>query len=114
MGMNRFFACSLAALLPVAGCDNRPASAHPGASLETLETMRVGTHVDDYVANPTADNAQNVDRAFAALNREIAELRQRIARGDKTHEVVTKVRELEAFRDQERLRFAEVVSAPHR
>lgn len=78
----------------------------------TAETSKLGAAVDAYNKAPTAARAADVDRAFAELNQEIAELEQRVTKttGDERVKASEKAGNLRAYRDKEHLRYLEAQS----
>jgi predicted amino acid racemase len=91
-------------------CEKKPQVVEkPTASLSTVETNRVGSAVDAYIASPTEAQAANVERAFSELDSEIAELDQRVSQssGDEREEARTKSAQLQSYRDKEKARFTE-------
>ncbi len=93
----------------VACKDQKPIAEKPASAIDTMETSRLGTAVDAYVAVPSKQNAAAVDQAFAKIDSEIAELERRVAEtsGQAQVEAQVKERELRDYRDKERLRYTE-------
>jgi len=54
----------------------------PVSRTKTLETGRLGSAIDEYERQPTAVHSAEVDKAFADLDGELAELREYIAKHD--------------------------------
>jgi hypothetical protein len=81
----------------------------PTPALTNIETSRLGSAIDAYVASPTEAQAANVERAFSELDGEIAELDQRVAKssGEDREEARTKSAQLHTYRDKEMARFTE-------
>jgi len=79
----------------------------PPAPTETLETSKLGSEVDRYVANATEENAADVRKAFAELDGEIAELEGRVAKtaGQDRAEAQAKLTNLQTYRAAESARF---------
>jgi len=89
--------------------ETRPAEpvAEPIARTETLETTKLASALDTFERNPTAENSAEVKEAFANLEGEIAELEARVVKtsGGDRDEAALKLRNLQSYRDAERLRF---------
>lgn len=99
-------------LVLFAACEEKPPQAveKPTPQTSNFETSRLGSAIDTYARNPTAENAADVDRAFAELDGEIAELDRQAGRtsGTEANEARTKADNLRTYRDKERLRYTEV------
>lgn len=80
----------------------------PEAATATLETKKLGAAIDQYVSTPSAENAANVNRAFADLDGEIAELQARVAKtsGSDQAEAQAKLTNLQTYRATETARYA--------
>ena len=104
---------SLAACMTLtfAACDQRSPEVieKPAAETSNFETTKLGLTIDAYIAGPSDAKAADVDRAFAELDLEIAELNQRIARstGAEAAEAKAKEDNLRTYRDREMLRWTE-------
>lgn len=87
----------------------------PASDLKTLETSRLGNAIDTYSREATPSNRADVEKAFADLNGEIAELQERaaITTGSDRDEALAKARSLTAFKHAEELRFAAVRALPN-
>lgn len=102
----------------LAGCERKTviievpptpaATVSPEAKTKTLETARLGTAVDAYAKEPTAATDAGVQKALAALDVEIAELKEYIAThtDSKQAEAVAKLKNLREYREAETGRFA--------
>jgi hypothetical protein len=93
-----------------AACEKKPQVVEkPTATLANLETARLGMAIDAYVVSPTDAQASNVDRAFAELDGEIAELDLRATKtsGADREEARSKSAQLHTYRDKEMARFTE-------
>jgi len=99
--------CALTVLLPA--CDRKPVAEKPVAATATLETTRLGESIDLYISHPTAEQAAIVDKSFAELDGEIAELDQRVTRtsGSERDEAQAKAADLKAYRAREQIRFTD-------
>lgn len=103
-----FLPITLTALALFSACEEKKGPVEkPVADTENMETMRLGSTVDAYVANPTAENAADVDRAMAALDSEIAELDQKAPRmsGNEAAEARAKAANLREYKAKEQARF---------
>ena len=103
-------ACLLLFALLCSCEDKRPQVIEkPTPQTTNLETNRLGTTIDAYVQAPNLERAAEVDRAFAELNGEIAELDQRAANsnGDVRATAVSKAADLRSYRDKEHIRYLE-------
>lgn len=97
-------------LILFASCEKKPQAVEkPTATLANLETTRLGTAVDGYMASPTESQAATVEKAFAELDGEIAELDLRVTKtsGAEQEEARTKAVQLHTYRDREMARFTE-------
>jgi len=99
-------------LVLFSACEEKPPQAveKPTPQTTNLETSRLGSAIDTYARTPSAENAADVDRAFAELGGEIAELDQQVTKvsGAEATEARTKADNLRTYRDKERLRYTEV------
>lgn len=99
-------------LVLFAACEEKPPQAveKPTPQTSNIETSRLGSSIDTYARNPSAENAADVDRAFAELDGEIAELDRQVSKtsGAEAAEARTKADNLRTYRDKERLRYTEV------
>lgn len=108
--MKRFLSLTaIVALSALAACDREEPEATSPTALQTAETSGVAEAVDAYVQSPSEANAAAADRAFAGLDREIAELEQRAAEssGKAQSEARAKVSDLHSFRAQQSARMAQ-------
>jgi len=101
-----------AAALTFAACDRKAgvvesSTADPVAQTKTLETLKLGSAIDAYERNATAENLASVKKAMADLDGELAELDGHIARTEGTarEEAALKLRDLRNYRDAENARF---------
>lgn len=104
-----FFALSASVIL-FAACEKKPQVVEkPTPSLTNIETTRLGVAIDAYVANPSETQSASVDKAFAELDGEIAELDLRVTKttGAEREEAQTKAAQLHTYRDKEMARFTE-------
>ena len=108
------FPCVLGtALLALTACDNRPEpvtekrAAEPVSATKTFETAGLDQAIATYRANPTEQNRAAVEKAFAELDMEIAELKQKAASqsGDEKIEAERKLADLQAYRDKQRANY---------
>ncbi|HEX8371367.1 MAG TPA: hypothetical protein VF585_01185 [Chthoniobacterales bacterium] len=101
------FGCEKKADAPVIDITKTPA-----APTETLETKKLGGFIDQYVTTPSAENAARVQRAFADLDGEIAELQERVTQtnGNDRAEAQAKLDNLLTYRNAETARFAAATS----
>lgn len=92
-----------------AACDRKPIAEKPVATTANLETARLGEAIDLYISHPTAEQAATVDKSFAELDGEIAELGQRVsqASGAERDEAQAKATNLKTYRAKEQIRFTE-------
>jgi Skp family chaperone for outer membrane proteins len=93
-----------------AACEKKPQVVEkPTPSLANVETARLGVAIDAYVASPTDSQAASVEKAFAELDGEIAELDQRVTKtsGADREEAQTKSTQLHTYRDKEMARYTE-------
>ncbi len=83
------------------------ALAEPVAKTKTLETFRLGSAVDSYEREPTAEHHATVKKALAALDGEIAELEALVAKrtGEGRQEAAAKLQNLQTYRTAEMARF---------
>lgn len=103
-------ALAFAATLLLAACDRQPQVVEkPTPATANLETSRLGQEIDRYISNPTTEQAATVDKAFAELDGEIAELDQRASQvtGAERDEAQAKASNLKAYRAKEQMRYTE-------
>jgi len=96
--------------LAISACEKKPqVTEKPSPATMNIETTRLGAAVDGYIQNPSTTQSADVDRAFAELDGEIAELDQLQAKstGEARTEAQTKADNLRNYRDKERLRYTE-------
>lgn len=88
-------------------------SPKPVAITKTFETSRLATAIDAYIREPTALHDSAVEKAFADIAVEIAELQERAAKttGSDRDEAIAKAKNLTDYRDAETLRFAKAKAA---
>jgi uncharacterized lipoprotein YajG len=90
MKMNHFSSILVATILIFTSCERRsetvvetsveePIKAEPVSATATFETTSLDRAIETYRANPTEQNKAAVDKAFAELDGEIAELKQKAA-----------------------------------
>ncbi len=117
----------ITAALTLTACDRPPNDApnktpevsaempRPASDLKTLETSRLGRAIDTYSQEATPLNRADVEKAFAELNGEIAELeeRARTTTGSDRDEALAKARSLTAYKHAEELRFTAVRVLPN-
>jgi hypothetical protein len=108
---------TLSSLISFAACERKviviekpspePVS-EPIARTKTLETSRLGAAIDDFEREPTAANKAEVNKAFAKLDGEIAELQEYIAKhdGDDRAKAAAKLENMQSYRGAETTRFA--------
>lgn len=79
----------------------------PAPATSNVETTRLGSAIDAYISNPGAAQAATVDKAFAELDGEIAELNERLATdsGEDRSEAKSKADNLRVYRDKEHARY---------
>jgi hypothetical protein len=77
------------------------------ARTETFETHALRKEIDAYEGTPSTAQGARVDKAFAEIDGEIAELVEYIAkhRGEDRAEAERKLVNLRAYRDAEKVRF---------
>lgn len=98
------------ALTVLTACEKKPQVVEkPVPATTNIETTRLATAIDTYVATPNETQATDVERAFTELDGEIAELNQRVAQttGTDRTEAQTKADNLRTYRDKEYLRYTE-------
>jgi hypothetical protein len=98
-------------LLASTACDNtqKPApTTEPVSATKTFETSGLDRAIDTYRAAPTETNRAAVEKAFAELDGEIAELKQKAASqsGEQRTEAERKLADLEAYREKQRANYA--------
>ena len=73
----------------------------------TFETTGLDRAIGAYRANPTEQNGAGVDKAFAELDLEIAELKQKgaTATGNEKIETDKKLSDLQAYRNKQRAKY---------
>jgi hypothetical protein len=97
-------------ILFLSACEEKPQVVEkPTAATTNFETARLGTAIDTYIATPSDAQAADVEKAFAEIDGEIAELDQRAssATGAERTEAQTKAGDLRAYRDKEKMRYTE-------
>jgi hypothetical protein len=85
----------------------------PRSELRTRETAHLGETIDHFEQAPSPETAAQVQKAFADLDSEIAELQLRATRviGADQSETTAKYSALSVYRAQEALRFAQAQAA---
>ena len=85
-----------------------PIKAEPVSATTTFETAGLDRAIEAYRTNPTEQNKAAVDKAFAELDTEIAELKQKAATssGNEKIETERKLADLQAYRDKQRANYA--------
>jgi phosphoenolpyruvate-protein kinase (PTS system EI component) len=85
-----------------------PIKAEPVSATTTFETAGLDRAIETYRTNPTEQNKAAVDKAFAELDAEIAELKQKAATssGNEKIETERKLADLQAYRDKQRANYA--------
>ncbi len=109
----------LVTALVLTACDRKPTTrasdeltsvslSQPISATKTLETSRLGRAIDSYERDPSPVHEADVEKAFADLAGEIAELQERIDKttGSDRADASVKARNLMDYRDAEKLRFA--------
>ncbi len=111
MKTSTFLTLGGALAICLSACEEKksPVVEKPTAVTSNLETTRLGTAIDGYIATPSDAQAAEVEKAFAEIDGEIAELDQKIARatGADLTEAQTKAGNLRTYRDKEKLRYTE-------
>ena len=118
MKMNHFLSLLAGTVLLFASCERRsdtvqetkaaePIKAEPASATTTLETTGLERAIEAYRANPTEQNGAGVDKAFAELDLEIAELKQKgaTATGNEKIETDKKLSDLQAYRNKQRAKY---------
>jgi hypothetical protein len=118
MKMNHFSSILVATILIFTSCERRsetvvetsveePIKAEPVSATATFETTSLDRAIETYRANPTEQNKAVVDKAFAELDGEIAELKQKAASstGNEKIETERKLADLQAYRDKQRANY---------
>ena len=84
-----------------------PVRAEPVSATTTFETTGVDRAIEAYRGNPTEQNGAAVDKAFAELDLEIAELKQKgaTATGNEKIEADKKLADLQAYRAKQRANY---------
>ncbi len=106
----------------LAGCEQKPKTViieertptgAPRAATKTFETARLGKEIDRYEKESTAPQAAAVQKAFAELDTEIAELNERAAKTDGADraEAEQKAVNLRTYRSAEEARFLKAKGA---
>jgi hypothetical protein len=108
-----------ATVLLVTSCERRsetvvetrveePIKAEPASATTTFETASLHRAIEAYRANPSDENKVVVDKAFAELDGEIAELKQKAAASSGNEKVETerKVTDLQVYREKQRVNYA--------
>jgi hypothetical protein len=101
-------------LLVSTGCDHRPKpviqerAGERVSATKTFETTEVDQAITAYRANPTEQNKAMVEKAFAELDVEIAELKQKAASesGEARIETARKLADLQAYREKQRANYS--------
>jgi hypothetical protein len=118
MKMNHFLSLLAGTVLLFASCERRsetvqetkgaePIKAEPTNTTTTLETTGLERAIEAYRANPNEQNGAGVDKAFAELDLEIAELKQKgaTATGNEKIETDKKLSDLQAYRNKQRANY---------
>jgi hypothetical protein len=84
-----------------------PIKAEPASATSTFETAGLDRAIQAYRTNPTEQNKAAVDKAFAELDVEIAELKQKAvtSTGNEKTETERKLADLQAYRDKQRANY---------
>lgn len=84
-----------------------PTPTPPVARTETSETRTLQKQIDLYEQSPSVEQSARVDRAFAEIDGEIAELVEHVANktGEDRAEAAAKLKNLRAYRDGEQSRY---------
>ena len=79
----------------------------PVARTKTFETHALGREIDTFEHSPSTVQAARVQKAFAEIDGEIAELVEHVARktGTERAEAARKLADLRAYREAEQVRF---------
>ena len=103
------------ALLAATGCNRQPVvvlepappAPLPVARTQTLETHVLRKEIDTFEQQPSRVQSARVDKAFAEIDGEIAELVEHVAKktGGERAEAARKLTDLRTYRDAEHLRF---------
>ena len=117
---------TVAAVL-TAGCNRQPRvivevappapTPLPVARTVTFETRALGREIDTFEQTPSTVHRARVQKAFAEIDGEIAELVEHVAKktGDARAEAARKLADLRAYREGEQVRFARLeVQKPFR
>ena len=117
MKMNHFPSILAGTVLLFTSCERRsetvqetkdaePTKAEP-VSTTTFETTGLDRAIEAYRANPSEQNGAAVDKAFAELDIEIAELKQKgaTATGNEKIETDKKLSDLQAYRNKQRANY---------
>jgi hypothetical protein len=102
------------ALVVLSACDNAPrpvaekSAGGPVSGTRTFETAGLDQAIAAYRSQPTEQSRAAVDKAFAELDGEIAELKQKAASasGDQKVEIQRKLADLEAYRANQHANYA--------
>ena len=80
-----------------------PVKAEPVSATSTFETAGLDRAIETYRTNPTEQNKAAVDKAFAELDLEIAELKEKaaISTGNEKSEAERKLADLQAYRNKQ-------------
>ena len=118
MKMNHFPSILAGTVLLFASCERRsetvqetkvaePTKAEPVSATTTFETTGLDRAIEAYRANPTEQNGAAVDKAFAELDIEIAELKQKgaTATGNEKIDTDKKLSDLQAYRNKQRANY---------
>jgi hypothetical protein len=100
------------ALLVMTSCDQRPEpvtekTAEPVSATKTFETATLDRAIEAYRATPTEQTKASVEKAFAELDGEIAELKQKAASqsGNQKIETEKKLADLQSYREKQRANY---------
>ena len=118
MKMNHFFSILTGTILLCTSCerksetvvetrDEEPIKAEPVSATATFESTNLDRAIETYHANPTKQNEAAVDKAFAELDGEIAELKGKAASstGNEKIETEKKLADLQAYRNKQRANY---------
>jgi hypothetical protein len=107
------------AVLLLASCERRsetvvktraeePIKAEPANATKTFESATLDRAIEAYRANPTEQNKAVVDKAFADLDAEIAELKGKAvaSSADEKIEAERKLTDLQVYREKQRVNYA--------
>jgi hypothetical protein len=84
-----------------------PVKAEPVRATSTFEAAGLDRSIETYRTNPTEQNKAAVDKAFAELEGEIAELKEKAATatGNEKIETERKIADLQVYRDKQRANY---------